>query len=362
MKVAANKESPGRLIDAMLAFFVMVIAGTMVIGRGCASPRREMEPNAEGPRTASLDTSQVVPPGLVSDSTTLVEMQNVHYRIDPDLSLEIHRLSGEMVPQGRSYVYFDDPSGYVIRIRSAEVGMHPEALRLLLGRYVFNYDDAPVTIDEITIEDSLLVQKGTLHKLVGIPFEMKSVLSVTPDGLIRIRRRSMDTFGIPVKGVMKFLGLELDELIDLSGAEGVRAENNDLLLDAQRVLPPPAIRGRVTAVRLTKDEIVQTIEPNSAAAPMRPAPRPPAPEAENYMFFQGGTIRFGDLVLLGSELQLIDADPADPFDFFQDDYGPQLRAGYSRATASLGQMTFMPDYADVGTEVEPDEVLRANQP
>lgn len=46
-----------------------------------------------------------------------------------------------------------------------------------------------------------------------------------------------------------------------------------------------------------------------------------------------------------------------PFDFYQDGYRPQLIAGYSEATSSLGQVTHMPDYADVGQEVEPEEKL-----
>ena len=355
MKDAEHTQGPGRRLVALLAVVAFVIAFSFMLGRGCTRTPAESQ-------TARVDTSQTVPPSVVSDTTTLVEIQNVHYRIDADLALEIHRLSGEMLPQGRSYIYFDDPSGYVINVRSAEVGMRPEALRVLLNRYVFNYEGAPITIDEITIEDSLLVQTGTLHDMLGISFEMKATLSVTPEGLIRLKRRSMEALGISVKGVMKFLDLELDELVDLSGADGVRAQNNDLLLDPQRVLPPPAMRGRVTHVRLTSTEIVQTIAPTPDAPSIRPAPEPPAPEAENYMFFHGGTIRFGDLVLLGSELQLIDADPDDPFDFFQDNYAPQLMAGYSRATPSLGQMTFMPDFADVGAEVEAEEKLPVASP
>jgi hypothetical protein len=332
---------------------IALVGGTLL---GCCCTRAPASIVGSDTRTASLDTTKTVPASVVSDTTTLIEMSNVHFRIDEALALEVHRLSGEMIPQGRSYVYFDDPEGYVIRIRSAEVGLRPEDLRVLLSRYVFDYPDAPLTISRIAIEDSLLVQEGVLHKVVDIPFEMKASVSVTPEGLIRLHPESMRICDLPGKGLMEALDVHLSDLMDLSGAEGVRVEENDLLLDPQRVLPPPAIAGRLVALRLTQDELVQTLAPEPGDPPIRPAPSPPLPET-NYMFFQGGTLRFGDLVLLGSELQIADADPSDPFDFYQDRYRPQFLAGYSEATQSLGQITHMPDYADVGEEVEPADMV-----
>ena len=43
----------------------------------------------------------------------------------------------------------------------------------------------------------------------------------------------------------------------------------------------------------------------------------PSPAARNYVYFGGGSITFGKLTMRDADLQLIDADPRDPFDFFQ---------------------------------------------
>ena len=48
-----------------------------------------------------------------------------------------------------------------------------------------------------------------------------------------------------------------------------------------------------------------------------------------------------------ANLQLIDADPADPFEFFPDRYNEQLTAGYSKTTASGGLRVYMPDYSKI---------------
>jgi hypothetical protein len=54
------------------------------------------------------------------------------------------------------------------------------------------------------------------------------------------------------------------------------------------------------------------------------------PDAANTMFFQGGDLRFGKLTMHGADLQLIDADPGDPFAYSLRNNLDQLSPG-SRA-------------------------------
>ena len=48
-----------------------------------------------------------------------------------------------------------------------------------------------------------------------------------------------------------------------------------------------------------------------------------------------------------ADLQLIDNDPKDPFDFYPSRYNAQLVAGYSKNTPQKGLRTYMPDYNDL---------------
>ena len=73
----------------------------------------------------------------------------------------------------------------------------------------------------------------------------------------------------------------------------------------------------------------------------------PSPSARNYVYFGGGTITFGKLTMRDADLQLIDADPRDPFDFFPARYNAQLVAGYSKNTPAKGLKTYMPDFGDL---------------
>ena len=62
------------------------------------------------------------------------------------------------------------------------------------------------------------------------------------------------------------------------------------------------------------------------------------------MYDRGGVLRFGKLTMTDTDMELIDQDTADPFDFFQDRYKDQLVAGYSKNTPEQGLKVFMPDY------------------
>jgi hypothetical protein len=97
-------------------------------------------------------------------------------------------------------------------------------------------------------------------------------------------------------------------------------------------------------VQVTNGRVVQTL----AGTTPRAVPRVYPPQrARNYMFYQGRVLRFGKLTMQGSDLQIVDADPKDPFDFFLAHLNEQLVAGASRNLRDYGLVTTMPDYSDL---------------
>jgi hypothetical protein len=145
---------------------------------------------------------------------------------------------------------------------------------------------------------------------------------------------------------MKLFGLDMAKLINTRNTKGVSVDDNDMILDPARMLPPPRMRGRITAVRVRGDEIVQ-IFGNEPPNPAVERPR------SNYMAYRGGILRFGKLTMNDADMQLIDADPSDPFDFYPDHYNEQLVAGYSKTTPSGGLRVYMPDYDKISRPLSP---------
>jgi hypothetical protein len=132
-------------------------------------------------------------------------------------------------------------------------------------------------------------------------------------------------------------------MLDLRGARGVRAEGNDLVLDPFQILPPPRIAGHLAAVRIDGGEIVQVFGRGDAV------PAAPPVAAAGFVYFRGGTLRFGKLFMVGADMEAIDSDASDPFDFYLDYYVSQLVAGYHVTTERGGMVAYFPDFSDLGT-------------
>lgn len=276
-----------------------------------------------------------------------VEFENVHLRIAPGVVLEVRQLDGAMIrtaPQAPPTL--DDQRSFVLRIDAGRVAMSAASLTRLLNDSVFAYDKAPITDSEVTIESGRLKQRGTLHKGVAIPFSMTTEIAAAADGRIRLHPVNVRTLGIPAQGLMKIFGMELDDLMKSNAAHGLEIAGNDLFLSPDHLLPAPALRGRLTAARVEGDRIVEVF-----GNPRR-APQPAA--RANYMRYRGGVLRFGKLTMTNVDMDLIDADPRDPFDFSPSDYVKQLVAGYSKNTPTGGLRVFMPDYDEAaGADLRP---------
>jgi hypothetical protein len=271
------------------------------------------------------------------------QMRNVAFHVDSTAVLAIHYARGALrrtAPQHPPYL--DDKRSFVLDLDTARIGISPASLAMVINRYTFNYPGSPLRKLEITIEHGRLHQHGKMH---GISFDVLGELSLTPEGDLRLHPTSIKAVGIKVGGLMKFFGLRLEKLVNTDRARGVRIDHDDFILSPTELLPPPAVAGRLGAVALTDDEIVQIFRPPDGHAAK--ALSPPV-KAENYMFFRGGVLRFGKLTMDDTDLMIVDANQRDVFDFWLDRYNDQLVAGGSRNTRDHGLIVEMPDFGTVG--------------
>ena len=306
------------------------------------------KPKPAAPLPAPMAAKPAESHGTVA-AETHVEMVNVNIHLDTELILHIRHLTGRFLPTRKGQPpTFDDDRSYIVAIDSAEVGISMASMTHAMNTYVFGEPDAPIKNLELSSDGSQIRQKGTLKKGVGIPFEMVGEISATPDGKIRIHPTEMKAEHIPVRGLMKLFGLDMAKLINTRKTKGFSVDDNDIILDPALALPPPQMRGRITTVRIQGDEIVQIF---GKETPDTAAERPHS----NYMTYRGGILRFGKLTMNDTDMQLIDEDPSDPFEYSPKHYKDQLVAGYSKTTASGGLRVYMPDYGKTSKPVPPAE-------
>jgi hypothetical protein len=278
-------------------------------------------------------------------------MKNVRLHVDEGIVLDVARLRGVMVSRTTGPPVFDDQRSYVLHLRTAEIAMDMASLQALLNRHVFAYKGSPLKDLTVQASGSRIKLKGKLRKGVDVPFSTTATVSATPDGRMQLHAESLKALGIPAKGLLALFGLELDDVVAIKERRGVEVRDNDIIISAGQVLPPPEIVGRMTRVLVRGNTLVQTFEDASQGRPGRLVP--PSPAARNYIYFGGGDITFGKLTMHDADLQLIDTDPRDPFDFFPARYHAQLVAGYSKNTPAKGLKTFMPDFDDVQRRRKP---------
>ncbi len=270
-----------------------------------------------------------------------VDMRNVDLHLTDDVTLRVHALRGRFVPtRPGAPPNLDLKESYVVEVDAGETAIDQAALNTLMNKYVFGDEKAPIKDLDIKVEDGLVKEKGKLDKKIDIPFKVKGAVDVTPDGKLRIHAKSVKSLGLPIKPLMKLFGIEMDDIVKMPPGHGVTVDDNDFIIDPQQMMPPPRMRGHITAVRIEGDEIVQTF---GTAAP------PPlvAGLSRNHIYWRRGTLRFGKLTMRDTDLELIDQDPSDPFDFSAPRYNDMLIAGYSKNTPRLGLKTYLPDYDDL---------------
>jgi hypothetical protein len=275
-----------------------------------------------------------------------LEMKNVRLHVDDGIVLDVARLRGVMVSRADgNHPVFDDQRSYVLHLFSGDMSMDMASLQNLMNRHVFAYQGAPLKNLAIEADGPRLKLKGKLHKGIDIPFSTTASVSAAPDGRMRLHAESMKAAGVPAKGLLGLFGLALDDVMDIRKRRGVDVQDNDIVIAPGQVLPPPEIVGRLTRVAVQGNRLVQTFEDTRNGRPARLVP--PSPSSRNYIYFGGGVITFGKLTMRDADLQLIDSDPRDPFEFSPAGYNAQLVAGYSKNTPAKGLKTYMPDLTDL---------------
>jgi hypothetical protein len=286
--------------------------------------------------------------GLAEDGTLWVEMRNVNLHIDSQNVMRVRSLRGEVVPAARgSIAWLDQATSFCIRATGGEVALDGRAITALLNEIVFNYPAAPLRHLRVRIEKGAIVQNGTLHKGVDIPFEMWSVPELLTDGRLRLHPQRLRIFSVDGLKLMHALGLHLSSMMDLSKSHGASVKGDDIFLDPLEMIPPPAVVGRLASVRVENDVLVQEFVRTADDSIFGTVVRPDS-DAHNFIYFRGGQLRFGRLTMDDTDLLIRDADESDPFDLYLAEYNRQLVAGHTKNLPDYGLRTWMVDYDKLG--------------
>lgn len=330
--------APAKRRRALAALTTLLLVGLV------AGPGAQTENDAEAaPGLTPL-------PAAFAESTW-IEMRNVLLHIDDRGVIRIERLRGQVVTDSGAPAILDDARSFTIRVTRGTTRMSGDDLASLLNGVVFAYEGAPLKRLKARMEGSAVVLSGTLRKGVNLPFSITATPTLEPDGRVRMHPTRTRILGINGAALMKALGLQLDDLLDLKRSRGAVVDGNDILLEPTEILPPPRIEARLESIRVVGDELVQTFVTTPLDSIFEHYVRPDSAHP-NFVYFRGGRLRFGKLEMIDTDLHIVDADPSDPFDLYLAKYNRQLVAGTSRNLETYGLRVTMPDFEDLGARRE----------
>lgn len=326
------------------AIVALVLLGGFALVASNGPPR---EPAAPPPtRVPSLEAQ--------ADSQLWIEVRNVTMHLDHRATIRVRRLRGQVqsTTEGQPAI-LDDRRSFSIQVTSGTVGLTGDDLTTLLNEFIFAYHGAPLKDLRARPEGGQVTLEGTMHKGVDLGFTINSAMSLTPEGMIRLHPTKTRILGINGLKLMNALNLELDDLLDLGASRGATVKGNDIYLDPEKILPPPAIAGRLASARVDGDDVAIEFMTTPADSVFGSYVRPDS-TVPNFVYFRGDRLQFGKLLMSDTDLLIVDANPSDPFDLNLQEYAKQLVAGTSRTLPNMGLRVEMPDYRTLGPEVLAD--------
>jgi hypothetical protein len=336
-----NKLLPKLLSEnSATSLLSKLFTAALLFAFGMAHPAAAQ--NAANGKKSPSATSQMQ---ASSPQSVKTGMKNVELHLADGIVVHIIALNGKLTPIKGDFPIFDDKQSFVVDVDSASITVSSQALTNDLNDYVFAAADAPLKRLSVEIKGDQMVVKGLLVSKGGVPFETSGTVSTTADGKIRVHTAKVKALKVEVKGLMDMLGLDTQKLIDTKKVPGVSADKDDLILDPELILPPPTMRGHLTAIRVENGAIALAFGP--PASEQKQEGIATTCGGQNYIQFRGGSIRFGKLTMADTDMQLLDMTPNDPFDFAIDHYQDELVAGYIKATKAGGMCAYMPDYNKV---------------
>jgi len=288
-----------------------------------------------------------------ANAAVRVGMKNVDFHLTDTIIVHISALDGKLTPKQGQIPVFDDKESFGLDVDSADITVSMTALTNDLNEYVFAKANAPLKKLNVTTKGKELVVKGLLVSKGGVPFETSGTLTVTPEGMIRVHTTKVKALKLPVKGLMDLLGVDTADILNTKKVEGVTVDKDDLILDPGKILPPPELSGHLASVDVENQAIVLAFKSPEQTGTQTAVTS--SCGGRNYLAFKGGSVRFGKLTMSDTDLELIDSDPADPFDFAIDHYKDQLVAGYEKMTRKGGLCVHMPDYNKIRPTSNPKQ-------
>ncbi len=285
---------------------------------------------------ATGSTASATAPDLAA---TNVYAHNLMLRKGPNFRFYVRWLRGHMTRNKRGVnPSFDDPESFSLDIESGVLRANIGDINNFLNTN--GLGSSPLKNIHIAGDGDQVKLSGTVKKIVPIAIELTGTLSAVDDNRIRIHVKKIDVLKIPIKAILNSFHMKLQDLFPAKGVPGVDVTENDITFDPAKLLPPPRIRGHLTAIRIANPDLEEVYGEAKADVER-------TEQWRNFIRLRNGTIDFGKLTMRHVDLVMVDISKDPWFNIDLQTYQTQLVNGYTHMTPQAGLQIFMPDLRDI---------------
>ncbi len=309
----------------------------------------------QNPSTATPEKGERVAIQRPTGRVTGFYTRNVIYRVDEEITVGMPNLNADIQVYQENQPFIPaNREDYLVRIHTGDLIIEQDALAKIFNKYELNYPGCPLSNLSIEAKNGKLKMSGTMRKGIPLPFEMEGSLRPNGSGQVVLTPDTVKSAGIPVKGLMNLIGLEVASLMNSRPNGGMKIDGNDIIIYPDRLLPAPAIAGFVSGVRIEAGKVIMVFDDQVR----RDIPSLPEPWAPNWILMKGGNVLINNHLILDATLQMVDLNPKDPMNFCMALYREQVQAGMTVGSPD-GTIAYIPDVYDMNT---PLPRFRPNMP
>jgi hypothetical protein len=283
-------------------------------------------------------TSPPLPPLSADTAPIKLYARNVLLRRGPEFKVYLRFLSGQMTPASRGLnPSLDHPQSFYLDIQSGVMRANVGDINHFLN--VSSLAGSPLKNINLSGDGNQIKLNATLQKVLPLPIELLGTLSAAPGNNIRIDVRKISVLKIPFKAIMRGMHITVADFFK-KPVPGISVSGNTIVLDTQQLLPPPHIRGPLTAVRIVNPDLEEVYGRGVESVA-------PITKFRNFLSLREGSLDFGRLTMHHVDLTMIDTSSDAWFDLDLANYARQLVYGYTRITPDDGLEIYMPDLAEL---------------
>ncbi|WP_322026177.1 hypothetical protein [Burkholderia sp. BCC1977] len=297
------------------------------------------------PSLASISLTQPRPFTLrdSGQNGAMTFLRDVDFRIVDNLGFFVHQLSATLVPtQAGAPIVFDDPTSFEIDVHEGAVTLDNTKLTALFNTYIFGYRNAPLRKLTVSAGEGVIHLEGEMQRDGWVPFSLTGTLAIRDGSQLVFHPSGVRVSGINAQPVMRAANVKMADLLKVE-TPIARLAGDDLVMSVDKLMPPPRLKIRITALRVTPAGLDLTLDDGSHAGFALPANAP-----RQAMVIRGGDVKFMRSMPMNADILIgpVDSTKRDQnfvFDLYH--YRDQVSAGYFNFDENGAMAIRMPSYA-----------------